>query len=311
MPDATDRLQLENTWLDDGRLFALWRPHSRALLQRTRIRLHRELRGKLYRSCAHLKGHGGVKGALRYIARRQPNYRYVARFDVARYYESMRHDLLLDLLEQMGASSQSRAVVKDYLRLPDRRQTGCGMTAGGSLSPLLAAVMLIPLDEAMNRLFRRYGLFYVRYMDDFVIMAQKRHQLRRAIKRVHEVLQRLGLRLHGSKRLIGKLSKGFDFLGYRVVPGRRLRSSAESKRRFDEKFRRLYEQGASSMRLWRYAQGWCRWRRSGLIGLVSLKGGLRRVVIRQLRMLGIVGFPLPKYDAQTGTWQMRKSSASG
>ena len=80
MPDATDRLQLENTWLDDGRLFALWRPHSRALLQRTRIRLHRELRGKLYRSCAHLKGHGGVKGALRYIARRQPNYRYVACF---------------------------------------------------------------------------------------------------------------------------------------------------------------------------------------------------------------------------------------
>ena len=144
MPDATDRLQLENTWLDDGRIFALWHPHSRALLQRTRIRLHRELRGKLYRTCAHLKGHGGVKGALRYIARRQPNYRYVARFDVARYYESMRHDLLLDLLEQMGASSQSRAVVKDYLRLPDRRQSGRGMSAGGSLSLFLVAVMLNP-----------------------------------------------------------------------------------------------------------------------------------------------------------------------
>jgi len=108
-----------------------------------------------------------------------------------------------------------------------------------------------------------------------VIMAQKRHQLRRAVKCVHEVLGRLGLRLHGSKRLIGKLSKGFDFLGYRVVPGRRLRSSAESKRRFAEKFRRLYEQGASSMRLWRYAERWCRWRRSGLTGLVSLKGGLQ------------------------------------
>ena len=54
----------------------------------------------------------------------------------------------------------------------------------------------------------------------------------------------------------------------------------------------------------------CRWRRSGLTGLVSLKG-VRRVVIRQLRMLGIVGFPIPIYDAQTGKWQMRKSSASG
>ena len=54
-----------------------------------------------------------------------------------------------------------------------------------------------------------------------------------------------------------KLRKGFDFLGYQVLPGRRLRSSAESKRRFAEKFRRLYEQEASSMRLWRYAQRWC------------------------------------------------------
>ena len=61
---------------------------------------------------------------------------------------------------------------------------------------------------------------------------------------------------------------------------------------------------------------------SVVTGLVSLKGGLRRVVIRQLRMLdrvvnqplrylSSVGFPIPRYDAQTGTWQMQKSSASG
>ncbi|MGY8823473.1 MAG: hypothetical protein ACKVJG_05955 [Candidatus Latescibacterota bacterium] len=61
------------------------------------------------------------------------------------------------------------AVVADYLRLPDRKRSGRGMTAGGSLSPLLAAVMLIPLDEAMNRLWRRYGLFYVRYIEKFLV----------------------------------------------------------------------------------------------------------------------------------------------
>ena len=63
--------------------------------------------------------------------------------------------------------------------------------------------------------------------------------------------------------------------------------------------------------LWRYAQRWWRWQRAGLDGRVSLKGGLKRVVIRQLRLLGIVGFPIPKHDAQTGTWKMRASSASG
>ena len=47
--------------------------------------------------------------------------------------------------------------------------------------------------------------------------------------------------------------------------------------------------------------------------------GLETFVIRvsnpylrqQLRILGIVGFPIPKYDAQTGTWQMQKQPASG
>ena len=103
--------------------------------------------------------------------------------------------------------------------------------------------MLIPLDEAMNRLWRRYGLFYVRYMDDFVIMAPTRHRLRRAIKEVHAAVARLGLCLHATKRCIGKLSNGFDFLGYQVMCGRKLRTSAEGRRRFAEKFRRLYEQG--------------------------------------------------------------------
>ena len=308
---ATDVLQLERTWLSDRRLVTCWRQQSRPILQQTRHRLHSELRRSLYRSSVHLKGHGGVKGALRRITRQQGSHRYVASFDVARYYESIQHDLLLLILRDRGASAKSLAVVKDYLRLPDRYRSGRGMTAGGCLSPLLAAVMLIPLDEAMNRRWRRYGLFYVRYMDDFVILAPTRHLLRRAIKEVHAVMGDLGLRLHATKRCIGKLSNGFDILGYRVVPGRRLRTSAEGRRRFAEKFRRLYEQGADHRRLWRYAERWWRWRRAGLDGLVSLKGRLRRVVIRQLRMLGIVGFPIPRYDAQTGTWQMRKSSASG
>lgn len=306
-----ERLQLDKTWLDDGRLFASWCLPSRRLLHKTRCNLHRELHGSQYRSCVHLKGHGGVKGALRHIMRHQSRHRYVARFDVARYYESIDHEVLLEILQRRGASAASKAVVADYLRLPDWHCTGRGMTAGGSLSPLLAAVMLLPLDEAMNQLWRRYGLVYVRYMDDFVLMAPTRHTLRRAIKKVHAVMDELGLSLHATKRYIGKLSNGFDFLGYQVVPGRRLRTSAEGRRRFAEKFRRLYEQGADYGRLWRYAERWCRWRRAGLDGLVSLKGGLRRVVIQRLKALGIVGFPIPRYDAQTCRWQPQKTSASG
>ena len=55
------------------------------------------------------------------------------------------------------------------------------------------------------------------------------------------------------------------------------------------------------VRLWRYAERWGRWRSAGLSGLVSLKGGLKRVVIRKLKALSIVEYPIPKYDAETGT----------
>ena len=67
----------------------------------------------------------------------------MARFDVARYYESIDHEVLLTILRQRGASAASEVVVADYLHLPDQHRSGRGMTAGGCLSPLLAAVMLI------------------------------------------------------------------------------------------------------------------------------------------------------------------------
>jgi hypothetical protein len=54
----------------------------------------------------------------------------------------------------------------------------------------------------------------------------------------------------------------------------------------------------------------CDRRRVGLSGIVSLKGGLHRVVIQQLMALGIRDPPIPKYDAQSGTWQRQRLSPS-
>ena len=68
---TAERLLLDKTWFDDGRLFASWRPSARRLLHQTRCNLHRELHRSLHRSCVHLKGHGGVKGALRRIMRQR------------------------------------------------------------------------------------------------------------------------------------------------------------------------------------------------------------------------------------------------
>ena len=171
--------------------------------------------------------------------------------------------------------------------------------------------MLTPLDDAMVRMMHKEGIFYVRYMDDFVILAKTRHVFRRAIKCVHQVIRYLQLRLHEKKRFIGKVSEGFDFLGYTVKPGRRLRPSAENIRRLLTKFRRFYEQRASSEELWRYVARWCGWLWGGLKGLVSRKGGVRRVFIKLLRASGCAGFPLPARRTRTSANLVGCCSASG
>jgi hypothetical protein len=66
-------------------------------------------------------------------------------------------------------------LVSDYLSLSD---------TGGSISPLLGALYLHPLDEAMLEWERKGRILYRRFMDDFVILASSRRALRKAIRKV-------------------------------------------------------------------------------------------------------------------------------
>ncbi len=79
----------------------------------------------------------------------------------------------------------------------------------------------------------------------------------------------LMLTLHLVKRFIGRTEKGFDFLGYKIHPNRKLRPSRVSLHRLTERARQLYEREASIKRLWQYVIRWHRWLHGGLDGMVS------------------------------------------
>jgi hypothetical protein len=263
---------------------------------KTRTRLAVHLADDIPRSCTHVKGHGSVKGAIRTLLRGLPDAPFVARFDIASYYQSMRHDVLLGQLRSTGACDADVAVVHDYLALPDTRHTGRGMVASGGLSPLLGGLYLVPLDHAMDRLkSRSQRVAYVRYMDDVVLLAKTRWQLRRAIAALHGVLRSLYLRLHRVKRFIGRTSTGFDFLGYRLHPGRKLRPSKESLRRLRTRARRLYEREGDVIRLRQYVRRWWRWLHGGLWGRVRRAGGAERITRHVLAYLRI-----PRHKSRHG-----------
>ncbi|GAG33725.1 unnamed protein product, partial [marine sediment metagenome] len=127
----------------------------------------------------------------------------------------------------------------------------------------------------------------IRYMDDFIILSKTRWHLRKAISRLNEVISSLKLTLHPEKKFIGKINKGFDFLGYQFKPGRKLRPSKISLQRFAEHARQLYEQQGCIKRLGMYVERWYRYIHGELNGTVSRKGGFKHYLVFILKQLGI------------------------
>src|SRR5438045_9510338 len=89
-----------------------------------------------------------------------------------------------------------------------------GISLGCSLSPLMGALYLQPLNERMERL----GVFYARFMDDWVVLAPTRWKLRDAIREVNEVMARCKVKQHPAKTYIGRVRNGVDYLVYASSP---------------------------------------------------------------------------------------------
>lgn len=85
-----------------------------------------------------------------------------------------------------------------------------GIPRGCALSPLLGASFLWYVDGGFER---ERGLFYVRYMDDFLFLSQRRWPVRRAVARLHQYFENTGFECHPDKTTVGRVEKGFDWLG--------------------------------------------------------------------------------------------------
>src|SRR5260221_687747 len=87
--------------------------------------------------------------------------------------------------------------------------------------------------------------FYARYMDDWVILVKTRRQLREVVKMMHSVLRELKFRLAPDKTFIGRISKGFDFLGYQFNTDGICGIAMKAIYKFLTHMALLYEQGAT------------------------------------------------------------------
>ncbi|MGD1703152.1 reverse transcriptase domain-containing protein [Dapis sp. BLCC M229] len=250
-------------------LIEWWSSIDALVLKAITIVLTAHLKPHLSPRCFHLAGSGGLKGAVREVAAHLPDHEFVFRTDVKGYYASINHDILFRMLSEYIQDDLVLDLLWQYLKRAvsdDCLFTSIeqGISLGCPLSPLMGALFLKPLDDRMAAL----GCFYVRYMDDWVVLAPTRWKLRRAIAAVNEVMEELLVEQHPEKTFIGRLSRGFDFLGYRFSPGG-LTVALQTVERCMVKVARLYEQGASDERIGLYLRRWWQWVKSGVDRVMS------------------------------------------
>jgi hypothetical protein len=141
-------LILTHTWQSNGQGYARWSWQSVAALRHIKDRLNELLKKTVSGRCGHLRGNGGVKGSVRAAQAMMGQYRYVARFDILSYYQSMDHEVLLAQITDTGLHADLIAQIQAYLRLPDKTRKGKGIVASGAISPLLGGGLSDPSRQS-------------------------------------------------------------------------------------------------------------------------------------------------------------------
>jgi RNA-directed DNA polymerase len=251
----------------DGEIIHLWSSQDALILKMLAMALPEAL--ALSPLCTHIKGHGGLKATVSALQAALPDDTYVMKTDVKGYYASIDHTILLRQLDKDVTDPFIwRLLVQFVKRSVERGGTfksiTCGISRGCPLSPVIAAYYLKALDEQMAG-DPRY--FYRRFMDDVIILAKTRWHLRKAVRTVNQHFHQLKVEQAPDKTFIGKISRGWGFLGYRFGKAK----LTVSKRTLENHIRRLtqlYEQKKHrpnwKMLLDDYRQRWLTWVYSGI-----------------------------------------------
>lgn len=205
-----------------------------------------------------------VQRRLRHLAQRERGQGkvYALKGDIARYFPSIDHAVLKELLRRhiacprtlalcdtiIDAELDVAAVTREPFDAPTRPR---GLPIGNLTSQLWANVYLHELDKFVKHTLK--ARHYARYMDDFILLHPDKAWLHAARGRIEAFLwTQLRLRTNTKTQIFPIRhwhGRGLEFVGYRLWPyHRRLRR--ESIQRISRSLRRLQRWYAAGLVSW-------------------------------------------------------------
>ncbi len=217
----------------------------------------------IYDSYANRKGKGTLKAIQRFehfkrkVTRNFTHSAFALKADIRHYFDEVSHGILLDMLRRKIKDSRviwlAKQILGNYSTQVDK-----GMPLGNLTSQFFANVYLNELDQFVKHELK--AKYYIRYVDDFVILKQSKDELEKRLQRINLFLKKnLALQLHPTKSRIIQLQRGTEFLGLKIFLHHRL-IKRKNIRKFYQKFQELCKEydhrKAAYDAIYDFIEGW-------------------------------------------------------
>lgn len=170
----------------------------------------------VYDNCASQKNKGThfalqrLKRHLQKYYHKYGNDGYVLKFDIHNYFGSINRDKLMVMVKKYIHDTDILNIIQLFL---DEYTDPLGIGLGSQISQVLSLFYLSPVDHLIKDRLRME--YYVRYMDDGIIICNDKAQLKAVLAAIKDMLAELGLELSPKKTTICKLSH-ITFLQKRI-----------------------------------------------------------------------------------------------
>ena len=169
-------------------------------------------------ACRAGKGtHAAVRRAQSFLRRAKRNWGegvYFVHADVKSYFSSIDHEVALSAIQRVISDPDViwlwRRIMRGY-----GFAGGVGLPVGALTSQLTANIVLDQVDHCAKDAAGEP--FYLRYMDDMVVICRDKEHARAALDLIGDTCARLKLRLN-PKSHYAPWQRGLDFCGYRIWP---------------------------------------------------------------------------------------------
>jgi retron-type reverse transcriptase len=218
----------------------------------------------IFDSYANRKGKGTLRAIQRFdyfkrkVSKNNKQACFVLKADIRHYFETVSHNVLVNIIRTRIDDGKIIWLVKTILSNYNTKEIGNGMPLGNLTSQFFANVYLNELDQFVKHKLR--AKYYIRYVDDFVILDSSKEKLDEYKCEVNNFLkEKLHLELHPDKTTIVQSNLGVTFLGLRIFMHHKLLKKSNMQK-FVRKLRDFCEKFDEKLidydKVYNFLEGW-------------------------------------------------------